>query len=168
MENYSFLDENQIVEAIKPDLFVFLSSLIPTSCLQCSQYYWNLDALKKHSSTHKKGDTDKGPFLCDTCGKESKTIGQLNDHIRQHITMPLRTFECFVCHKSFSRKSYLKCHARLHMANELKCTICQRIFRQRKSLRRHSLIHSNSYTFFCDSCGKGFRTRANLIVSVWG
>ncbi|CAI9744496.1 zinc finger protein ZFAT-like [Octopus vulgaris] len=42
------------------------------------------------------------------------------------------------------------------------CTKCTKVFNRLRYLRKHTQIHRTDAMFFCDACGKGFKTRTYL------
>lgn len=120
--------------------------------------------------THRKGGDERVSFLCDTCGNESDTMKQFHLHRRLHRDSVARTFECFMCRRTLTNIESLKLHIRSHVAteeNRFNCTACAASFARKDALKRHELGHTDiAYRGHCDICGKGFRTKADLRVSV--
>ncbi|KAF9148852.1 hypothetical protein BG015_009404 [Linnemannia schmuckeri] len=66
--------------------------------------------------------------------------------------------ECSVCHKTFTRRSNLKTHERLHTrTHAVACPLCGCTFSRQPDLNRHLLaIHEGARSHSCDKCGRSF------------
>ncbi|KAF8948439.1 hypothetical protein BGZ47_004828 [Haplosporangium gracile] len=66
--------------------------------------------------------------------------------------------ECSVCHKTFTRRSNLKTHERLHTrTHAVACHLCGCTFSRQPDLNRHLLaIHEGARSHSCDKCGRSF------------
>ncbi|KAK3814837.1 MAG: hypothetical protein JOS17DRAFT_760310 [Linnemannia elongata] len=66
--------------------------------------------------------------------------------------------ECSVCHKTFTRRSNLKTHERLHTrTHAVACHLCGCTFSRQPDLNRHLLaIHQGARSHSCDKCGRSF------------
>ena len=59
-----------------------------------------------------------------------------------------KAFVCDVCKKSFTRKSSLNVHKRIHAGIEsFKCDVCDKRFTQKSNLTTHLLVHSGKQDF---------------------
>lgn len=109
--------------------------------------------------------------LCEMCGVEFDSASKLRHHYRLHLPVSqIRTFECYMCKVSFKCKKSLVHHMPQHLTYEkiqYECKECLLKFSRPYALRRHSLIHSGGFPHSCEYCGKPFRTKANLKVSIY-
>ena len=125
--------------------------------------------LKKHVQFH---PMPRRPvfYLCEVCGTKYDSSSKLRSHYRLHLPISqIRTFECYMCKVAFKCKKSLIHHMPQHMTYEkiqYECKECLLKFSRPYALRRHSLIHSGGFPHSCEYCGKPFRTKANLKVSV--
>lgn len=78
-----------------------------------------------------------------------------------------RTYECYMCMKQFSTRSYLKFHiqiAHVEAKSRHRCEVCHREFKALGHFKRHKRIHSNDFPFDCPHCDKKFRFNQKLKV----
>ena len=64
---------------------------------------------------------------------------------------------CDICSKSFSRKSLLNLHLRMHKGlKTFKCSQCEKRFKQRSHLNTRMDMHTGVRRFSCEQCDKLF------------
>jgi uncharacterized Zn-finger protein len=69
-------------------------------------------------------------------------------------------YECNICHKKFSKKSYWKRHELSH-EEKFSCHICGAEFMHNRHLTQHMDVHKEKQ-FQCDVCGLQVRYKFNL------
>lgn len=102
-------------------------------------------------------------FQCYMCSKSYTTKQMLKLHINS-IHMLLRPFKCEICSRSFADKYTLTTHARIHSgARPYPCPYCSKTFRQHSALTKHKRVHTKEKPFQCEVCLKAFSDRSSLI-----
>lgn len=91
-------------------------------------------------------------FTCLCCFKTFTSRSNLERHSRLHTGH--KPYTCNVCGKAFSRKDHLSNHATKHA---FKCSTCSQRYADRSTLVSHYLYdHSATLTSICTYCNKGF------------
>lgn len=97
--------------------------------------------------------TAAAEWLCSNCDQGFTAESLLLDHQKQvHRSSPLSgnnplvspTFQCSYCQTSFTSRTQLDRHSRIHIAasgTNLKCNICDRLFTTIDGLSEHKLSH---------------------------
>lgn len=139
------------------------------SCLRCNKFFWNLAKLREHNATHAlKPYRDKLAVLCHECGGLF-TESKLRAHALTHLPIEQKPiFECYICKRTYACRISLRNHWPDHVGGRkrFKCSTCDKDFARRDSLRRHQGIHKGELPFFCIECGKKFRSKKSLQVSL--
>jgi len=100
---------------------------------------------KYMQSGHKTMDkpvTVTEKFQCDLCDKFCNTKGHLKLHLRQHLEIRPRIYQCLECPKAFMDRDALKKHMRTHILNphtlkSHKCSQCGAGFKVANNVKRH-------------------------------
>lgn len=114
---------------------------------------------KNHRYVHPKNTL----FNCD---KYNKSYMQLNA-LEKHKIIYL--FSCHICHETFSDRSSLKAHKRIHdleIVNQ--CNICQKYFNSQSSVSKHiNRIHNLTQEYECSRCSKIFYKRSEIVKHIF-
>ncbi|XP_060093998.1 zinc finger protein 436-like [Heteronotia binoei] len=128
---------------------------------------------KKESSASQDGNVCEIPLRgkrvkgkernkCHLCGKSFSWKSSLNAHLKIHTRENL--YECSVCGKSFIQSSHLTSHQRIHTGEKpYKCLECGKSFIKSTNLICHQRIHTGEKPFTCSECGKSFCQRITLV-----
>lgn len=78
------------------------------------------------------------------------------------------SYGCPDCGKTFSRRSFLVPHQRIHIREKpFTCHECGKGFRVGLSLNKHQQIHTGEKPYKCSVCGKSFHLSSTLSLSFY-
>ncbi|EAT33822.1 AAEL013901-PA [Aedes aegypti] len=118
----------------------------------------SVDLLRQHKndvhSTH----------ICMVCGKITKHLIALENHLRSHERLREPTIRCTMCDEMFRSELEQQRHAtKVHVGRCLfECHECGLGFKQKLLLSQHLLTHSSERNFACDQCDLAFKTSNHL------
>ncbi|XP_039762900.1 zinc finger protein 58-like [Pararge aegeria] len=136
----------------------------PVTCEQCGLQLRDLRLYAQHfrrahpDKNRTKYPAMKTPCMCEQCGRIFQSMALLKDHMWVHTGE--KRFKCDRCEKSFTQKTNLVFHMRVHSASRpsYECPLCGKHFAFYNNRRRHMFIHTGLKPFKCDTCGKCFTT----------
>nr|XP_029725410.1 zinc finger protein 808-like [Aedes albopictus] len=118
----------------------------------------SVDLLRQHKndvhSTH----------ICMVCGKVTKHLIALENHMRSHERRREPTVQCSMCDEMFRSELEQQRHAtKVHMGRSLyECHECGLGFKQKLLLTQHLSTHSTERRYLCDQCDLAFKTSNHL------
>ncbi|KAL4703496.1 hypothetical protein ACJJTC_011298 [Scirpophaga incertulas] len=136
----------------------------PVPCEQCGLQLRDLRLYAQHfrrahpDKNRTKYPAMKTPCMCEQCGRIFQSMALLKDHMWVHTGE--KRFKCSTCDKSFTQKTNLVFHMRVHSATRptYECPLCGKHFAFFNNRRRHMFIHTGLKPFKCETCGKSFTT----------
>lgn len=122
-------------------------------CNICKLRYLKKLQLSRHRATH------QSRILCKKCKHWFDDDAALRRHKEDtHAPDPV---ECDVCKKVFKKKCYLVMHMG-HHDKSFVCHICGAKSSSAFTLKQHLSRHTKDFCAFCETCNKGFYTKAAL------
>ena len=98
---------------------------------------------------------------CPTCNKSFTTKSILTTHMKLHTGV--RPFECDQCGKTFITKDHLKSHQRTHSGEKpFECYQCGKRCGSVSGLTTHARTHSREKPYICNVCGSRFTVNSSL------
>ncbi|XP_063305514.1 zinc finger protein 271-like [Pelobates fuscus] len=117
----------------------------------------------KTIQTERRTPCSEKRYLCIDCGKSFTRKSSLIVHQRIHTGE--KRFMCTECGKRFGLKSSLVRHLRTHTPKTLNiCPDCGKCFTRYSSLFQHQKVHKREKPYKCSQCEKCFPRLSQLVV----
>ncbi|XP_053695528.1 zinc finger protein ZFP2-like [Sabethes cyaneus] len=123
--------------------------------------HMNTHGVKKLQKLSKTTNSaDKGRFTCTLCGRQHRSLVNLEIHMRRHNGVSICS--CLVCGKGFPRKHDLTVHMRNHTGDKpFQCPTCNMKFVTSPKLRIHMRVHTGEKPYACP-CGRAYSQKQDL------
>ncbi|XP_037772939.1 gastrula zinc finger protein XlCGF67.1-like [Penaeus monodon] len=107
-----------------------------------------------HDLRHKA----KAKELCDLVQKCNDMLGV------PFVVGKGKPYSCEICNKTFSVKSHLVRHMRVHTKEKpYSCEICSKAFTEKCTLIRHMRVHTKEKPYSCEICSKAFSHKQIMV-----
>ena len=119
------------------------------------------DSTEEDEESGNKDNNNNNRFTCKECDRRFFRLNSLQRHMKIH--QKVKPFECTVCGKRFTFKSYLQKHQQTRGVKKFKCNICGRLFTIKEKVNHHyKLVHEEVKPYKCETIGKSFAVKYKL------
>ena len=136
-------------------------------CPECGRVFSHNVKMKSHySHTHGGGQPNKEKVKCDTCSKDIEQY-KLKSHLRSHVNLEMKTFQCQLCSAVCSDKQKLKRHMDVHKSKKIfQCQKCDKKYKAQKYVYLHNKYkHGEADKMYkCNICDKAYVQPGSLYI----
>lgn len=120
-------------------------------CDICGKEFLKYHIFRRHETTHEQ----KFLFECDLCSYKGRLKECLKRHMLTH--MGVKKYKCEICGKGFHNSGNRKRHLLTHSQGKFECKICNRSYSRKSFLLRHNLaVHGEYQGYGCSLCNKQY------------
>lgn len=133
------------------------------TCLYCNKAYQDRSYLRAHvSSCHLEQEISEEQISCPICSRPFGSENKLKKHLKYHKDSEARNAICDICGRTVSN---LRDHMRTHTGiKSFVCQTCGRGFTQKKQLMVHIRVHTKEKPYECEICRKSFTQKGTLTI----
>ena len=129
-------------------------------CHLCGKEVKKMNLRKHHRIVHEKVK-DKGPAICEACGRIFPSPRHLAMHRKVHTDKYLTCRHC--SYLSSTHEEFIAHLNEHNKARTFTCHVCGAVFLQSGRLSKHvRSVHMGEKRYFCDICSKGFYSKGNV------
>ncbi|XP_055378722.1 zinc finger protein 54-like [Condylostylus longicornis] len=132
-------------------------------CEYCNRKFKRAPEMRKHIR-YVHLNMRPEPVMCDLCGKYLHWKFDLKSHMRRHYNIKTIRCEFAECEQMFANRSDLKKHLITHNPDikPWQCEICSNSFSRKSTLVKHQKLHTGTKEYTCSICGKAFAQSPGL------
>lgn len=141
----------EVIEHMPDDPLADVSDITSNHLLHKTRPPTKRSNKSRTHTPHRVTKSNEKPYTtCNVCTISFPNRSLLNLHQK---TIHHRQFECYVCHKSFNRKSNLITHSRSHTnIKPFRCKYCSLSFVRTTELLKHAIFHTGDTRNQCRQC----------------